>query len=141
MAETEYTTNNALARKLWHEQLYRESAKAAYFSRFMGNSEENIVQVKTDLEKQPGYNVTFGILMRLLGAGVTGDNTLEGNEESLSTYDFNLSIDQLRHAVISKGKMSEKRVLFSIPDNARTQLKIWMTEQIDKKCFNALDAD
>ena len=137
--ETEYQTNDALARKIWHEQLYRESAKSAYFSRFMGKTEESIVQVKTDLEKAPGHNVTFGILMRLLGAGVTGDNTLEGNEESLTTYDFNVTIDQLRHAVISKGKMSEKRVLFSIPDNARTQLKIWMTEQIDQKCFNALD--
>lgn len=138
MAETEYTTNNALARKLWHEQLYRDSAKKAYFSRFMGNSEENIVQVKSDLEKQAGDTVTFGIIMRLLGTGVTGDNTLEGNEETLTTYDFNLSIEQLRHAVISKGKMSEKRVLFSIPDNARTQLKVWMTEQIDQKCFDAL---
>lgn len=137
---TEFTTNSALKVELWHEKLYRDAAKNAYFSRFMKADSDSIVEVKTDLEKKDGDTIHFGIRMRLTGAGVTGDNVLENNEESLVTYEMNIVIDQLRHGVRSKGTMSEKRVLFSVPEESRSALRDWMSEQIDQKCFNALDA-
>jgi hypothetical protein len=51
--------------------------------------------------------------MQLTGAGTIGDGTLEGNEESLTTYSDAVVINQLRHAVRSAGRMSQQRVPFS----------------------------
>ena len=47
--------------------------------------------------------VTQGLRVKLSGTGVAGDDTLEGNEEALTTYSQNFFIDQLRHATRSKG--------------------------------------
>lgn len=141
MALTEFTTNDPLAVKLWHEKLYRDARKGAYFSRFMGESPDSVAQVKTNLTKQKGDQIHFGIRMRLTGSGVTGDEVLEGNEESLVTYEFAVTVDQLRHAVRSKGRMSDRRVMFSVPEESRSALRDWMSEKIDDKCFTALDAN
>ena len=37
--------------------------------------------------------VTFGLRMQLSGAGVTENETLEGNEESLTTYSDSIYIN------------------------------------------------
>jgi N4-gp56 family major capsid protein len=76
--------------------------------------------------------------MQLVGAGTTGDSTLQGNEEALTTYSDNLYIDQLRHAVLSGGKMSEQRVPFSVRDEAMSGLRDWWSDRMDASLFNQL---
>lgn len=137
--ETVFETDNALTVKLYHEKLYRDARKESYFERFMSNGEDTPVQTKTDLESDEGDAVTFGIRYRLKGDGVTDDNVLEGHEEELSTADFKISLTQLRNAVRTKGKLSDRRPLFRVPNEARAALKDWMSEKIDQKCFDALD--
>jgi hypothetical protein len=51
----------------------------------MSEGTNSIVHVKNDLTKSKGDRITYGIRMRLSGAGVTSGQTLEGNEESLVT--------------------------------------------------------
>jgi N4-gp56 family major capsid protein len=140
MALTTFDTNNALTKKVWEEKLFRETLPETYFNRFMGEGADNVVHVKTDLQKDQGDKITYGLIARLLGAGVQGDTQLKGNEESLATYDDTVILDQYRHAVASRGRMSRRRPAFSIPDEARTALKQWGAEKIDKLCFNALTA-
>jgi len=76
--------------------------------------------------------------MQLVGDGILGDDTLEGNEEALSIYSDNVYIDQLRHAVRSKGKMSEQRVPFSVREEARDGLADWFANRFDTAFFNQL---
>lgn len=140
MAEKIFESNDALTVRLYHEKFYRDARKDSYFERLMGDSEESVVQVKSDLVKDKGDKITFGISYRLRGDGITGDNILEGNEEAMETADFDVTIDQLRHATRSGGRMTEKRTLFRIPEEARNKLRVWMSEKIDQKCFDALDA-
>jgi N4-gp56 family major capsid protein len=90
------------------------------------------------MSKSAGDRVTVGLRVQLTGAGVQGDNTLEGNEEALTTYNDTLIIDQLRHAVRSKGKMSEQRVPFSVRQESMDGLKDWWAERIDTWGFNQL---
>jgi N4-gp56 family major capsid protein len=47
-------------------------------------------------------------------------------------------IDQLRHAVVSGGKMTEQRVPFSIREEARMGLQDWFADRIDTWFFNQL---
>lgn len=138
MATTLYATGNALAVKVWAKKLFEEALKQTYFSRFMGPGTDNVVQIKDEVSKGPGDRITIGLRMQLTGAGVQGDNTLEGNEEGLITYTDNVFIDQIRHAVRSAGKMSEQRVTFDVREECRMGLQDWFADRLDTSFFNQI---
>lgn len=131
MATTSYGVNDPLAVKLWSKRLIREALKATFANSFMGESQDDLIQIKTETSKSAGDQVTFGLRMQLVGDGVLGDGTLEGNEEALVTYSDALVINQLRHAVRSGGKMSEQRVPFSVRDESLSGLRDWWAGRID----------
>ena len=104
--KTVFSTSNALTKKLWDEDLFRDVQIASYFvSKFMSESMDNLVQVQTDLTKSKGDQVTFGIVPNLSGDGVTSGQTLEGNEEGLNSYDYSISLEQYRHGTRTRGKL------------------------------------
>jgi N4-gp56 family major capsid protein len=138
MADTDYPVNSPLAVKRWAPDLMKEALKKCYAMKFMGSDSNALIHVKSDLNKGAGDRLTFGIRQQLAGAGVSGDNTLEGNEEQLITYTQNLTINQLRHAVRSVGKMSEQRVPFSVRAEARDGLADWWADRWDTWFFNQI---
>ena len=140
MAKTAFATGNALTKKLWEEKLYRDARKESYFDRFMGEDANSIVQSNTKLKKSKGDKVTFGIRMRLTGSGVEDGQTLEGNEESLTTYDFSVTLKQYRHAVRDDGALDRQRAMFSIDVESKAALMDWGAEKIDKLLFDAIQA-
>lgn len=137
MAVTDYPVGHELAISHWAKDLMKEALSRTQFLKFTGKSSNSLCQYKTEM-KSVGDNVTFGLRMQLAGGGVVGDDTLEGNEESLVTYSDQIFIDQLRHAVRSKGKMSEQRVPFSVREEARDGLADWWADRMDTAFFNQL---
>lgn len=138
MAATEYGVNNALTVKLWAKKLFVQALRETYFSRFLGKSPDSLIQWKDETKKSSGDRIRVGLRMQLSGAGISGDDTLEGNEEALITYTDDLLIDQLRHAVRSKGKMSEQRVLFDVRQENMDALADWWAERLDTGFFNQI---
>ena len=138
MAGTSYPVGHPLAVSLWAKSLAVESLRATYFYEFMGKGADNLIQYRDELGKNAGDNVTFGLRGQLNGDGVSGDGTLEGNEEALATYTDKFYIDQLRHAVRSAGKMSEQRVPFSVREESKDGLKDWWADRMDVSLFNQL---
>jgi N4-gp56 family major capsid protein len=136
MGKTTFSTSDALTKKLWDEKLFRDTVKESYFSRFMG--EGSIVTVKNELTKSKGDEITFGIRMRLSGAGVTDGQILEGAEESLTTYSDKVTLHQYRHAVRDNGALDRQRAMFSIDEESRSALADWGTEKIDQLAFDAI---
>lgn len=137
MSKTGFTTNSNETKKLWDEQLFRDAYKDAYFSKMMGGT-DSAIHEKTQLEKEKGDRVRFGIVMRGTGTGVTEGQTLEGQEDSLTTYVHDLSLTQWRYAVRDDGAMSRQRAMFSISDESRSQIKGRLSEKIDDLCFSAI---
>lgn len=131
MAMTEFGVNDALAVKRWSTSLAVEAEKKMYFGKWIGS----VITKKTDLEKNAGDKVTYGLRMKLRGAGVEGDNTLEGNEENLTFYDDAVLVNQLRHATRSKGKASEQRVPYDMRKLGRDALSTWWAERFDELLF------
>lgn len=136
MAMTEYGVNAPEAVKLWSRKLAREALKQTYIGRFVGKSDDSVIQEKTDTKKSEGDRVRNTLRMQLTGDGVQGDSTQEGNEESLTTYTDDVIINQLRHAVRSKGKMTEQRIPFSIREEANKGLRDWWADRMDTWFFN-----
>ena len=138
MAATAYGVNDAATVKVWGRKLLRESIAATRFYNLIGEGSDSVIQKFNDLSKGPGDRVTNILRVKGSGAGVSGDSTLEGNEESLTTYTDNTLIDQLRHAFRSAGQMSEQRVPFSMREEHRLALTDWFSERLDTAIANTL---
>ena len=139
MATTSYGVNHALAVKLWAKRLFHEALKETRYEQFKGRTgTDSLITLKSETQKSAGDRIRVGLRMQLTGAGISGDSTLEGNEEALVTYSDDLFIDQLRHAVRSGGKMSEQRVPFSVREEAMMGLKDWWADRMDVAMFNQL---
>lgn len=138
MATTAFGVNHPLARKLWSEKLFRESMSQTYLQRFSGTSSNSAVQILTDAQKGAGDTVYTGLRMLLSGSGVSGDNTLEGNEEAMTFHRDGVVLDQLRNAVRSAGKMTEQRVPYSMRAEANEALSQWLADRVDTAWLNVV---
>lgn len=138
MATTSFPVGHPQSVKIWGKKLMREALKETFVSKFMGTSKDSLVYVKDELRKSAGDQIKYGLRMQLSGTGITGDSTLEGNEESLTTYQDSILIDQLRHAVRSGGEMSEQRVPFSVREESKDGLRDWFADRIDQAFFNQI---
>ena len=137
--DTNYGVNHPLAIKKWSNELMSEALKKTHALQFMGKGKDSLITIKSDLTTRDGGDrIRVGIRSQLRGAGVEGDGTLEGNEEALETFYQDVTINQLRHAVRSGGKMSEQRVPFSVRDEAKDGLSDWWADRIDTWFFNQI---
>lgn len=133
-----FGTNDDLAVKVWAKKLFVESLKATQLDKFIGTTSDSVIQVKDELSKGAGDTLHYGLRMQLAGAGIAGDSTLEGQEESLVTYRDTISINQLRHAVKVVGNMSQQRVTFDIRAEAQAGLVDWWAQRLDTSLINQL---
>jgi N4-gp56 family major capsid protein len=103
--------------------------------RFAGEDVNNVVQINRALMKQKGDSQDFGLVARLSGFGVTGDDELEGQEEAMSSFQEQVLIDQIRNAVRLKGKLDAQKVVYDQIKSARENLRTWMKEFIAQQLF------
>lgn len=131
MADTAYGVNAPEAVKLWSKRLMREALKKTYLKKFMGDTSASMIQIKNETNKGPGDRIRVTLRKQLSGAGTLGDASLEGNEESLTTFTQDLIINQLRHGVRSEGKMTEQRIPFGIREEGMMGLSDWWAARWD----------
>jgi N4-gp56 family major capsid protein len=136
MADSNWASGLQVSR--WAKQLYYETAKEIYFEKFMGDGSDSMIQAKHDLEGAAGKDVTFGLLTNLSGSGVSGDDSLEGNEEAMSTYSQTVSTAMKRNAVRDTGSFDNSKVLFDFRKEAMSVLKTWLAEKVDSDIFTSL---
>ena len=143
MAEWSYAVGDAATVKLYSHRLFVQAIQAtkAYRLSMVGGSKDspdNIVQMLDETQKTEGDTIYYDLIAKLQAPGVIGDNVLAGNEESLKTYQSSLIINQLRHAVLPYGAMSQQRVPFSMRDQAKGRLADWWVERLDLSLLNQL---
>lgn len=138
MAQTSFGSGHALEQTVWAKSLWVESLKETVASDYIGKEDTNIIQIKDDLKKDGGAKVRIGLRLQLNGPGISGDSTLEGNEEALQTAHDDVYIDQLRHAVLVVGDMSQQRVAFDKRKEAKSGLADWWSARFDTMIFNQL---
>ncbi|HDP36489.1 MAG TPA: N4-gp56 family major capsid protein [Candidatus Atribacteria bacterium] len=139
MAQTQFAKDSALAAKIWAAKLFKEALRNIFFSRFMGESADNIVQVKTDLTKTHGDKITFPLRMVMTGEGQSGQAgiTLEGNEEALTFYDFSQELTEYGHSVRARSLIDLQRPAFDLRTEMKDALKEWIGEKTEKSLLTA----
>jgi N4-gp56 family major capsid protein len=141
MADTTFATGDNLTRKIWGKAAFYDSVKATLFGKLMGKGDTSIVQVKTELNKEAGDRVRFRLRALPTGAGKTGDETLEGYEEGLVYYNFDLSIDTMRHAHKVSLLMNQQRVDWDLRSDAKDAQSEWWEERFDSYFIRSLSGD
>ena len=121
----------------WDSKFFKEYLEANRFKKEMGTSSNNIIQLKEDLTKKKGDSVTFALVNRLSGAGVTGSNTLEGNEEAMDSRSFKLTVNKIRNAV-RVAEIDEQFSAISLRQAGREVLMDWIMENMRDGIITAL---
>lgn len=127
MADTSAATG--LTVQQWDDKFFREYLGWNRFAKYMGTNTSSLIQVKEDLTKKKGDSVTFALVNRLTGAGVTGSSTLEGNEEEMTSRSHKISIDQIRNAVRVPA-LEEQFSAIGLRNAGRDVLMDWAMEHV-----------
>ena len=79
------TTPSALQLQKWRRDFVREFVRDSGFDVYTGRAPTNIIQTLADL-RSGGKTITVPLVARLKGDGVSGNQRLSGNEESLDQF-------------------------------------------------------
>nr|DAF51776.1 MAG TPA: major capsid protein [Podoviridae sp. ctHMt20] len=126
-----------LVPKIWTKKVWKEGLKASYFDKFTSTSGDNVVHANKDLKNAKGDKVYFGLMMNLKGAGVTGNNTLKGNEEELKVYDFGVDTTLIRNAVKRFEADDQKSPYANLP-MIKSALTQWLSDWKDNSLIKSL---
>jgi len=137
MTHTIESTHGASA-QAWSKEVMKEYLNHNPFYNFMGADSNSLIQTNEELTKQAGDAITVQLRSKLTGNGITGAGTLKGNEEDLIFHTQKVEVDTLRHGVVLKGEMSEKRVAFNLRNQARDALVDWACEKMKFDIISAL---
>lgn len=135
MAETTSPTNSRVIR--WERDFYREYIRENRFSKAIGSDERAPIQLNEDLTKNVGEQINFELVNRLTASGVTGTNTLEGNEEALGIRNFRVTVDRTRHAVVHD-RLHEQFNAFDLVSAKKAVVMDWHKENIRDRIITAL---
>ena len=136
MAVTTVSRLSPMAQKKWGNGLAVDVFQKSYFTKkFIGVGDNNIIEVKTELEKDTRDTVSFDLSVQLRGTPTRGDDTLLGKEEALKFYTDEVKIDQMRHSVSKGGKMSQKRVVHNLRKVSKDRLSDYWSKYMDELYF------
>lgn len=128
---------SGLTPQQWDDLFFAEYVRGNRFKKAMGTDENSIFQIKEDLAKKQGDTLHFALVNQLKNAGVTGDSTLEGNEESLDSRSQAITVDYLRHAVIVN-KRQEQFSAIDLRNAGKALLKSWAQKQLRDSLIQAM---
>lgn len=123
----------------WSRDFWRVARNKSFINKFAGSGPNAMVQRISDLTKsEKGTRAVFTLIAEASGDGITGDNTLEGNEEALRAYDMVVNIDQLRFANRIQGRMADQKSVVNFRETSRDLLAYQMADRIDQMAFLTL---
>ncbi|MDH5252424.1 MAG: DUF4043 family protein [Nitrospira sp.] len=120
--ESILTTHGSTVER-WESEIMYEWLRQSFWSKFMGDSENAIIQLKADLTKNAGDALTIQIASEVQGGVVTGSSKVQGNEGRMDFYAQRLTCDNDNVSVrMDNIPMQQQRVSFDVLRAARTGL-------------------
>jgi len=137
MATKTIAAADAVAKKLYGEELWRQSLVAPFFAPFKGGADA-MINVKRQLEAGAGSSIKFAYINKLVGAYKTEGQALENNEMSFSDSTMDITLGLIKGAVRIDNEMSVQRSMYDLPAEAKTLISKWHTETEDQIAMNTL---
>lgn len=137
MAET--ILNSALTVSRWRKDYFKDYVRASRFRPYMGRGKDNIIITMYELQTQAGKTINVPFISGLVGAGVSGSQVLEGNEEELVTANMPISVDWRRNGVVIP-KSETYKTEIDMLDAARDELRRWEANMLRTDIIRELGA-
>ena len=139
MALTNFGTLTGDQLQAWSRDFWKVARNQSFINQFAGAGSNAMVQRVTELTKnQKGTKANITLLADMTGDGITGDNTLEGNEEALRAFDISIGLDQLRFANRIAGRMTDQKTVVNFREQSRDALAYAMADRCDQLAFLTL---
>ena len=136
MALTNFGRLTSEEKTVWSMDFWKAARNYSFLDKFVGSGSDALIQRITELKKtEKGARAVITLVGDLVGDGIAGDRTLEGNEESMKSYDQVIRIDQLRHANRNEGKLAEQKSVVTFREQSRDKLAYWMSDRMDQMAF------
>jgi N4-gp56 family major capsid protein len=121
----------------WTSDFFTEYVRDNQFAPYFGTDLDSMIQLRTDLTREPGDSVVFATVRQLVGAGVTGNTVLEGNEEVLNARSLKVTVGAIRHAV-AVSDWDEQKSVIDLLNAAKPLLKSWASTKLRTDIINSL---
>jgi N4-gp56 family major capsid protein len=139
MALTNFGTLTGDQLQAWSRDFWKVARNQSFINQFAGTGSNAMVQRVTELTKsQKGTKANITLLADMTTDGITGDYTLEGNEEALRAYDISIELDQLRFANRIAGRMTDQKTVVNFREQSRDALAYAMADRCDQLAFLTL---
>lgn len=139
MAVTNFAALTAEEKTAWSMDFWKAARNMSFINQFAGKGPNAMVQRITELKKsEKGARAVITLIPDLTGDGVTGDYTLEGNEEAIGLAEQVIRIDQLRNANRLKGRLADQKSIVNFRETSKDVLAYWMADRIDQLAFLTL---
>jgi N4-gp56 family major capsid protein len=136
MALTNFGTLTGDQLQTWSRDFWKVARNQSFINQFAGTGSNAMVQRVTELTKnQKGTKANITLLADMTTDGITGDNTLEGNEEALRAYDITIELDQLRFANRIAGRMTDQKTVVNFREQSRDALAYAIADRCDQLAF------
>ena len=124
---------------VWSRDVWQAARDQMFIKRFLGTSENSMIQRITELTKtEKGDQCLIQLVADLVEDGVIGDNEREGNEEAMQAFSQIITLDLITHSVRNKGKLAEQRSVIKFRETGRDRLAYWLANRIDQLAFLSL---
>lgn len=136
--ETDFYALSTSQKKVWATQVWIAGRdNMFYFAKGLVGKNDNdinapITRVTELTETERGRECVFTLVHDLRDDGVVGDNKLTNNEEAMQNENVSIRIDQIRHGVKSRGRMSEQGTVVRFRATAKERLSYWLSERMDQ---------
>lgn len=139
MANTDFTLLTTEKKTVWSRMIWKAARERSRVMQLAGGGTNAIFQRITELTKdERGDRAVISLVTDLLEDGVMGDYTLEEKEEALKAYDEVITIDQIRHANRTAGKMAMQKSVVNFREQSKDKLAFWLADRIDQIAFLTL---
>lgn len=121
---------------VWSKDLWRRARNMSFINQFLGTGPNALIQHITELTRdEKGERAVLTLLADLVGDGVAGDRTLEGNEEPIVTAEQVITLDQIRNANRHEGRMAAQATTINFRTASRDVLSYWLADRTDQLAF------
>ena len=139
MANTNLSALTSEQLTIWSRDFWRVARNMSFINQFAGSGPNSMVQEISELtQSEKGARAVLTLLADMTGDGIVGDNTLEGNEEALRSFDIVVQLDQLRFANRLSGRLADQKSVVNFREHSRDALAYAMADRIDQLAFLSL---
>jgi N4-gp56 family major capsid protein len=139
MALTDFAAMTTEKKNVWARDVWKVARNKSFLQKFAGSDHNSMVHRITELTKsEKGTEAVYSLVPDLEGDGVTGDYTLEGNEEAIKAFTDRIEIDQLRNANRNSGRMADQKTVIDFRKTSRDVLGYWLADRYDQQGFLTL---